>query len=123
MAHATRLIAEVAGLGSKAQEILQLAAPMHDIGKIGIPDHILLKPGKLDAEEWKLMKQHPQMGADIIGSHDDELLQTAGIIALSHHERWDGSGYPYGLRGEAIPLAGRIVAIADVFDALLSARP
>ncbi|KJV34342.1 chemotaxis protein CheY [Aquitalea magnusonii] len=123
MAHATRLIAEVAGLGSKAQEILQLAAPMHDIGKIGIPDHILLKPGKLDAEEWKLMKQHPQMGADIIGSHDDELLQTAGIIALSHHERWDGSGYPFGLRGEAIPLAGRIVTIADVFDALLSARP
>jgi putative two-component system response regulator len=69
------------------------------------------------------MKQHPQMGADIIGNHEDELLQTARTIALTHHERWDGSGYPYGLRGEAIPLAGRIVAIADVFDALLSVRP
>lgn len=123
MAHASRLIAEVAGLGDKAQEILQLAAPMHDIGKIGIPDHILLKPGKLDSSEWDLMKQHPLMGADIIGNHEDELLQTARTIALTHHERWDGSGYPYGLRGTAIPLVGRIVAIADVFDALLSVRP
>jgi putative two-component system response regulator len=96
---------------------------MHDIGKIGIPDAILLKPGRLDAEEWKVMYQHPVMGAEIIGKHDNELLESARIIALSHHEKWDGSGYPRGLKGEDIPLEGRIVAIADVFDALLSQRP
>ena len=96
---------------------------MHDIGKIGIPDSILLKPGKLDAEEWKVMHQHPIMGAEIIGKHENELLETARIIALCHHEKWDGSGYPRGLKGEDIPLEGRIVAIADVFDALVSIRP
>jgi hypothetical protein len=96
---------------------------MHDIGKIGIPDAILLKPGKLDAAEWEVMYQHPIMGAEIIGKHDNELLETARIIALTHHEKWDGTGYPQGLKGDAIPLEGRIVAIADVFDALLSVRP
>jgi len=96
---------------------------MHDIGKIGIPDAILLKPGKLDATEWEVMYRHPVMGAEIIGKHDNELLETARVIALTHHEKWDGSGYPQRLAGEAIPLEGRIVAIADVFDALVSVRP
>ncbi|MDX9944755.1 MAG: HD domain-containing phosphohydrolase, partial [Azonexus sp.] len=87
------------------------------------PDAILLKPGPLDAEEWKVMHQHPMMGAEIIGKHDNELLESARVIALTHHEKWDGSGYPQGLKGEDIPLEGRIVAIADVFDALVSVRP
>ncbi|PKO71579.1 MAG: two-component system response regulator [Betaproteobacteria bacterium HGW-Betaproteobacteria-14] len=123
MSHYARLIAEAHGLGPEASEVIFHTAPMHDIGKIGIPDSILLKPGKLDAEEWKVMHQHPLMGAEIIGKHDNELLETARIIALSHHEKWDGSGYPRGLKGENIPLEGRIVAIADVFDALVSVRP
>ena len=123
MSHYARLIAEAHGLGREAADIIYSTAPMHDIGKIGIPDAILLKPGKLDAEEWKIMQQHPLMGAEIIGKHENELLETARIIAISHHEKWDGSGYPLGLKGEDIPLEGRIVAIADVFDALLSLRP
>jgi len=96
---------------------------MHDVGKIGIRDAILLKPGKLDAPEWEVMHRHPLMGAEIIGRHDSELLDTARTIALTHHERWDGKGYPSQLKGEDIPLEGRIVAIADVFDALISVRP
>jgi putative two-component system response regulator len=96
---------------------------MHDIGKIGIPDHILLKPGKLDEQEWEIMQTHAQIGADIIGDHDSELLSMARAVALTHHERWDGKGYPQGLVGEAIPLEGRIAAISDVYDALLSVRP
>ena len=88
-----------------------------------IPDHILLKPGKLDAHERELMKKHPIYGADILGPEEEHLLSTARAIALSHHERWDGTGYPYGLKGEDIPLVGRIVAVADVFDALITARP
>jgi len=99
------------------------AAPMHDIGKIGISDLILLKPGKLDATEWEVMKSHVQIGVDIIGEHPSELLSMARTVALTHHEKWDGSGYPNGLAGNAIPLEGRIVAIADVFDALTSERP
>ena len=123
MAHYSMLLAAAIKLPEATQELLGLTAPMHDIGKIGIPDHILLKPGKLDAQEWELMKQHPIFGADILGPDDDHLLRTARAIALSHHERWDGSGYPYGLKGEAIPLVGRIVAVADVFDALITSRP
>ncbi len=122
MAHYARLIAEAHGLGKMATDTIFNTAPMHDIGKIGIPDAILLKPGKLDAGEWKIMQQHPVMGAEIIGRHDNDLLESARIIALTHHERWDGSGYPNRLKGEEIPLAGRIVAIADVFDALISVR-
>jgi len=96
---------------------------MHDIGKIGIPDHILLKPGKLDADEWRVMRTHPEIGAAIIGEDPSSLLQMARRIALEHHEKWDGSGYPYGKQGETISIEARIVAVADVFDALTSARP
>ncbi|MDT8991393.1 two-component system response regulator [Curvibacter sp. APW13] len=123
MSHYARLTALAMGMSEARADLLFHAAPMHDVGKIGIPDHILLKPGKLDAAEWEVMRQHPQMGADIIGQHRDELLQAAHSVALTHHEKWDGSGYPHGLRGEEIPVFGRIVAIADVFDALTTARP
>ena len=123
MSHYTRLIGAAAGLGERSLEILFNCAPMHDIGKLGVPDSILLKPGPLDTAEWEIMREHPAMGAEIIGQHDDELLATARSIALTHHEKWDGSGYPAGLAGAQIPLAGRIVAVADVFDALLSERP
>jgi putative two-component system response regulator len=103
--------------------LLLNASPMHDIGKIGIPDGILLKPGKLDPEEWEIMQTHAQIGANILAEDDSELLCMAREIALTHHEKWDGSGYPNGLKGEAIPLVGRITALADVFDALTSERP
>ncbi|MFZ4550259.1 MAG: HD domain-containing phosphohydrolase [Aquabacterium sp.] len=123
MAHVTRLVAQEAGLGPEAVQLLFQTAPMHDVGKIGIPDSILLKPGPLTPDEMKVVRQHPQIGAEIIGKHDNELLSMARTIALTHHERWDGQGYPQGLQGEQIPLPGRIVAIADVFDALVSRRP
>jgi putative two-component system response regulator len=123
MSHYARLTAQAAGMASAQVDILFHAAPMHDVGKIGIPDNILLKPGKLDELEWEVMRQHPAMGAGIIGNHSDALLQAARSVAVTHHEKWDGSGYPYGLRGEEIPIFGRIVAIADVFDALTTERP
>jgi len=123
MSYYARLIAQAIGLGPEATELLFNTASMHDIGMIGIPDAVLLKPGPLNKAEWAVMRQHPEIGAEIIGEHDDELLQTARTIALTHHERFDGSGYPRGLIGEDIPLFGRIVAIADVFDALMTARP
>ncbi len=123
MSHIARLIAQQAGLGPEAVQLLFQTAAMHDVGKIGIPDQILLKPGPLTDEERKVIQTHPQIGADIIGKHDNELLATARTIALTHHERWDGTGYPQGLQGDQIPLMGRIVAIADVFDALVNKRP
>jgi putative two-component system response regulator len=99
------------------------AAPLHDVGKIGIPDAILLKQGKLDAAEWEIMKQHARIGGEILAGGDSPLLELARIIAVTHHEKWDGSGYPNGLKGEDIPIAGRIIAVSDVFDALTSERP
>ena len=123
MSHFCRLIGIAAGLGEKTVEILYNASPMHDVGKIGIPDHILLKPGKLTEEEWQVMRRHPRIGADIIGQHSDDLLQSAWAIALCHHQKWDGTGYPSGLKGEDIPLMARIAALADVFDALTTERP
>jgi putative two-component system response regulator len=118
-----RVLALAAGLDREAADLLYSAAPMHDVGKIGIPDHILTKPERLNPEEWEIMKTHTTIGAKILGKHDNRLMVTARRIALAHHERWDGSGYPAGLSGEDIPLEGRIVALADVFDALTSTRP
>ncbi|MFQ5510004.1 MAG: HD domain-containing phosphohydrolase [Leptospirillia bacterium] len=116
-------LGRAAGLNSTQEELLLNASPMHDIGKIGIPDRILLKPGKLNAEEWEIMKTHATIGAKILSGHNSELLQMSHDIALTHHEKWDGTGYPNGLKGEQIPLVGRIVAICDAFDALTSKRP
>ncbi|MEK6805275.1 MAG: two-component system response regulator [Pseudomonadota bacterium] len=123
MSHYARLLAKASGMSEDAADIIFHAAPLHDIGKIGMPDRLLQKTDDLTSEEWKIMRTHPVVGAGIIGKHENELLDTARIVALTHHEKWDGSGYPRGLKGEQIPLAGRIVAIADVFDALTSERP
>jgi putative two-component system response regulator len=123
MSHISRLVALSYGLSDALAELLLMASPMHDVGKIGVPDSILLKPGKLDREEWEIMKRHTVIGAEILGDHPSDLLVTARLVALRHHERWDGSGYPNGLSGTQIPEVARIVAIADVFDALLSVRP
>jgi len=123
MSQYSRIIALAAGLDSSKADLLWQAAPMHDVGKIGIPDRILLKPGKLDADEWAIMKTHTTIGAKIIGNHPSDLLTLARQVALAHHEKWDGTGYPHGLAGEDIPLVGRIVMLADVFDALTSERP
>ncbi|HTF85594.1 MAG TPA: HD domain-containing phosphohydrolase [Cellvibrio sp.] len=123
MSHYSHIIARAAGFDETTAEDLLHAAPMHDIGKIGIPDSILQKPGKLTPDEWAVMREHPVIGARIIGVHPAGLLHMAHDIALTHHERWDGSGYPRGLQGEDIPMVGRIVAVADVFDALTTQRP
>ncbi|MFT0534246.1 HD domain-containing phosphohydrolase [Castellaniella hirudinis] len=120
--YAWRLAKEIGYSDEDADELLH-AAPMHDVGKIGIPDGILLKPGKLNDDEWAVMRQHPAIGAHILGEHPGGLLKLAATIALRHHEKWDGTGYPDGLAGEAIPLAARIVTLVDVFDALTSVRP
>ncbi len=116
-------IARKIGLKPVTIERLLYAAPMHDIGKIAIPDAILLKPGKLDPQEWEIMKTHAAIGSDILSTGKAAIIRLAAVIARTHHERWDGTGYPDGLAGRHIPLAGRIVAIADVFDALVSERP
>jgi two-component system response regulator RpfG len=119
----SRAIAETIGLSNEEAEIIELAAPLHDIGKIGIPDSILLKKGHLDDQELKLMRKHPIIGYEILQDSPSKYLQKGSEIALAHHERFDGSGYPYALKGTDIPLSARIVAIADVFDALTSVRP
>ena len=111
------------GMAPADAELLRHASALHDVGKVGIPDHILTKPGPLDPEEWATMKTHATIGASILSGSSSELVRLSETIALTHHEHWDGGGYPQGLRGEQIPLAGRICAICDVFDALLSARP
>lgn len=123
MSHYSKVLALAYGFNEEQAEILLHAAPMHDIGKIGIPDSIMLKPARLTEEEFAVMKTHPQIGAEILGDADSELLVIARSVALTHHEKWDGSGYPNGLAGGDIPVEGRIVAIADVFDALTSKRP
>jgi response regulator RpfG family c-di-GMP phosphodiesterase len=111
------------GLSSAEQDAIELAAPMHDIGKIGIPDRILQNPGRLDGNDLRVMQSHARIGYDMLKDSSSGYLQMAAVIALGHHEKYDGSGYPTGLRGEHIPLEARIVAIADVYDALTSVRP
>lgn len=123
MAAYSRLIARNLGLAETEQQLIYEAAPMHDVGKVGTPDLILLKPGKLSPEEFQIMKQHATHGYEILADSQSPVLQAAAEIAYTHHEKFDGSGYPRGLAGSAIPLHGRIVAVADVFDALVSPRP
>ena len=123
MSHTCALLARRAGWNEAQCDLILNASPMHDIGKIGIPDAVLLKPGKLDPHEWAIMQSHAAIGARLLDGDDSGLMCMARDIALTHHEKWDGSGYPNGLAGEAIPQAGRIAALADVFDALTSERP
>jgi len=123
VAHYSKMMAAHYGLDATEQEIVFYASPLHDIGKVGISDAILLKPGKLDPEEFAVIKQHPKIGLDILQGSENPYLRAGAVIAYSHHEKYDGSGYPEGLAGGEIPLYGRITAIADVFDALTSIRP
>ncbi|UCV02135.1 HD domain-containing phosphohydrolase [Dechloromonas denitrificans] len=123
MAHYSQVIVEGLGLDAATQQLILEAAPMHDVGKIGIPDYILLKPGKLTPEEFEVMKGHARLGFELLKDSGSDILRAGAEVAISHHERFDGSGYPYGLKGSKIPLFGRIVAVADVFDALSSERP
>jgi putative two-component system response regulator len=123
MSNYSRLIAVRLGLSQDECELLLRAAPLHDIGKIGTPDHILLKPGKLTPDEFEIMKQHTVIGERILANSSSPILRAGAEIAFSHHEKFDGSGYPRGIKGRDIPLYGRIVAVADVFDALTSERP
>lgn len=123
MSKMCQVIGKAIGLPEKESELLLQASPMHDIGKIGIPDNILLKRGKLDPDEWEIMKTHTIIGAKMLGNPSSPLMSMAKEIALSHHEKWDGSGYPNGLKREECPMSARITALADVFDALTSDRP
>jgi putative two-component system response regulator len=123
MSYYSKILAEHYGLPAQECELILNASPMHDIGKLGIPDSILLKPGRLTHEEFTVMKTHTTIGARLLENARSPITETARIIALTHHEKWDGNGYPHGLAGENIPLVGRIVAITDVFDALTSERP
>ena len=122
MAAYSKILALGMGWSREAAEMLSLAAPMHDTGKIGIPDAILQKPGKLDEKEWQIMRSHCQIGFEILSKSDAPIFRLAAEIALCHHEQWHGGGYPHGLQGEAIPLSGRIIAVADFFDALTMNR-
>jgi putative two-component system response regulator len=123
MAHYSRMIASQLAMDAEDCALIFRAAPMHDLGKLGIPDHILLKPGRLDDGELSIMRTHAQIGFDILDGSSAPLVKLGSVIARSHHEKYDGSGYPDGAIGDAIPLPGRIVAVSDVFDALTSERP
>ena len=123
MSRYSRLVASAIGLDRDEVETIELAAPLHDIGKIGIPDQILLKPAKLDESEWQVMRRHPVIGHEILKGSASKYVRMGALIALGHHEKYDGSGYPNGLVGDHIPLCARIVAVADVYDALTSIRP
>lgn len=123
VARYSRMIAEALGLPPERCRAIYLASPLHDVGKVAIPDSILLKPGRLDEEEFRTMRTHAAIGATILGDSSSDLIRLAAEIAGHHHERWDGFGYPHGIAGEAIPLSARIVAVADVFDALMTERP
>ena len=123
MSRYSRLIANAIGLEPDEAETVELAAPLHDIGKIGIPDHILLKTDKLDGAEWEVMRRHPVIGHEILKGSASKYVRMGALIALGHHEKYDGCGYPNGLVGDHIPLCARIVAVADVYDALTSVRP
>jgi putative two-component system response regulator len=123
VAHYCKVLARLAGLNEKFQDIVFYASPFHDLGKIGIPDAILLKPGKLDEDEFAIMKTHASIGYEILKDSKSEYLKAGGIISYNHHEKYDGTGYPNGLEGEQIPILGRITAVVDVFDALTSTRP
>lgn len=123
MSRSCQALALAYGLGETRAEMILYASPMHDVGKIGIPDYILLKPGKLTPQEWEIMKTHASLGADILAENESDIIKLARTIAVTHHEKWDGTGYPNGLKGEDIPVEGRIAAICDVFDALTSWRP
>ncbi len=123
MAAYAKALARALGWTELDADLLELSAPMHDTGKIGVPDAVLGKPGPLNVEEWRIMQQHCQIGYDILSKSDAPIFKLAAEIALYHHEKWDGSGYPEGLAGEAIPMSARIVAVADVFDALTMRRP
>jgi putative two-component system response regulator len=123
ISHYCRMLAAALDLPAEFQGHIYLASPMHDVGKIGIPDHILLKAGPFTPEEWRIMRTHSALGASILATGNSPYTRMGAEIALNHHERWDGSGYPNGLKGEAIPLAARIMQICDVYDALRSRRP
>jgi two-component system response regulator RpfG len=123
MAHVAGLIAEQLGLPEDEVRTIEMAAPLHDMGKIAIPDSVLMKAGPLTADETEVMRRHPKIGHQLLSGSQNRFIQTGALIALRHHERYDGSGYPDGLVGEQIPLEARIVAVADVFDALISPRP
>lgn len=123
MSQYAKKLGEALGLNDEECDLLHHASPLHDVGKIGIPDSILLKPGKLTADEFEIMKTHTTIGAKILAGSDSPVMKLAEVIALTHHERWDGKGYPYGIKADEIPFTGQICSVCDVFDALTSARP
>lgn len=122
VSHYVKLLALAVGVKPGVCEVLFQAAPLYDIGKLGVPENILQKSGELNKKEWEVMRRHPEIGAKIIGQHKDPLLETARVMALTHHEHWDGSGYPKGLAGDAIPGPGRIMAVADAFEAMTTTQ-
>jgi putative two-component system response regulator len=122
LGHYAKLIAQAAGARAEVADMMQKAAPLHDIGKLGVPAEILRKTEKLSVPDWERVKRHPELGAEIIGEHDDPLLKLARVLALTHHENYDGTGYPQGLKGDAIPWSGRVMAIVDTFEAMTTTQ-